>query len=129
MTSSFSMMQVDREGIFASFIYIDIFKSKKISLIVSLCSVGRFDVGLLSIFVPTDNVVKLAATIKKIIVKKITAYDSVLIDKKLQEIKETVDEFDNYWFMKNRESHLLDMIYEIENITNWIKEKCGYERD
>ena len=65
----------------------------------------------------------------RIIVKKITAYDSVLIDKKLQEIKETVDEFDNYWFMKNRESHLLDMIYEIENITNWIKEKCGYERD
>ena len=64
--------------------------------------------------------------VKKTMSKEVmTAHDSIVIERQLEEIKEIIDNGNNFFNRKDAKQSLLEMVSSIENNLDWIKDYAG----
>ncbi len=52
----------------------------------------------------------------------ITAYDSIVIEKQIEEVKNIFEKYDNFFYTENPKQTLENMLTESRDIFNWIED-------
>lgn len=54
--------------------------------------------------------------------KQITAYDSIIIGKQIEEVKSVFEKYDNFFYTEKPKQTLEDMLCECRDVLDWIED-------